>query len=116
MNHHNILYYITQSCVDPQKNCAIIECSLFSMICDNAKFGKISVLNFFCRKNVDIRRFIAGSLAGVTSQSLTYPLDVARARMAVTHNQEFSSLKRVGIQMDPSTGMNYLFYSIRIGW
>lgn len=30
------------------------------------------------------RRFLAGSLAGVTSQSLTYPLDMVRARMAVS--------------------------------
>ncbi|KAA0202228.1 hypothetical protein HAZT_HAZT009553 [Hyalella azteca] len=30
------------------------------------------------------KRFVAGSLAGVTSQFLTYPLDLARARMAIT--------------------------------
>ncbi|EDW39153.1 GL13935 [Drosophila persimilis] len=34
--------------------------------------------------NTKVRRFVAGSLAGITSQSLTYPLDLARARMAVT--------------------------------
>ncbi len=31
------------------------------------------------------RRFMAGSLAGVTSATITYPLDLARARMAVTN-------------------------------
>ena len=29
-------------------------------------------------------RFLAGSMAGVTSVALTYPLDLCRARMAVT--------------------------------
>ncbi|EFA03282.1 mitochondrial coenzyme A transporter SLC25A42 [Tribolium castaneum] len=39
--------------------------------------------------------FLAGSLAGATSQSLTYPLDVARARMAVTNKQEYATLRQV---------------------
>ncbi|XP_050420632.1 mitochondrial coenzyme A transporter SLC25A42-like [Adelges cooleyi] len=38
------------------------------------------------------RKFISGSLAGVTSQTLTYPLDLARARMAVTTINEYKSL------------------------
>ncbi|KAI5706389.1 hypothetical protein M8J75_007647 [Diaphorina citri] len=40
-------------------------------------------------------RFLAGSLAGVTSQSITYPLDLARARMAVTVKAEYKSLIEV---------------------
>lgn len=41
------------------------------------------------------KRYLAGALAGVTSQSLTYPLDLARARMAVTTKHHYSSLKEV---------------------
>ncbi|KAK6639641.1 hypothetical protein RUM43_007914 [Polyplax serrata] len=51
--------------------------------------------NSLSKDEFEYRRFIAGSLAGVTSQSLTYPLDLARARMAVTHDSEYATLKQV---------------------
>ncbi|XP_065841604.1 mitochondrial coenzyme A transporter SLC25A42-like [Oscarella lobularis] len=38
------------------------------------------------------RRFLAGSLAGVTASSLTYPLDLVRARMAVSHQEDYRDL------------------------
>ncbi|XP_066253633.1 mitochondrial coenzyme A transporter SLC25A42 isoform X2 [Euwallacea similis] len=41
------------------------------------------------------RLFLAGSLAGLTSQALTYPFDFARARMAVTHKLEYATLRQV---------------------
>ena len=44
-------------------------------------------------------RFVAGSLAGVTAQSLTYPLDLARARMAVTDRHVYKSLSQVFMRM-----------------
>lgn len=52
-----------------------------------------------------INRLVAGSLAGVTSQSLTYPLDMARARMAVTQKAEYSTLRQVFVQIYRNEGV-----------
>ncbi|XP_015919325.1 mitochondrial coenzyme A transporter SLC25A42 [Parasteatoda tepidariorum] len=41
------------------------------------------------------KSFLAGSLAGVVSTTCTYPLDLARARMAVTHKEMYNSLTHV---------------------
>ncbi|XP_071520646.1 mitochondrial coenzyme A transporter SLC25A42 [Panulirus ornatus] len=49
-------------------------------------------------------RFVAGSMAGVTSQFLTYPLDMARARMAVTHKDMYSSLPQVFVKIWKNEG------------
>lgn len=51
-----------------------------------------------------LRRFFAGSLAGVTSQTLTYPLDLARARMAVTSKNQFQNLKHIFIHTKQTEG------------
>ena len=52
---------------------------------------------------------IAGSLAGVTSQSATYPLDVARARMAVTNAAEYSTLRAVFVTVARDEGLLTLY-------
>jgi solute carrier family 25 protein 42 len=44
------------------------------------------------KKRPGFRNFLAGSLAGLTGQSLTYPLDRARAVMAVTEVGEYKNL------------------------
>lgn len=42
-----------------------------------------------------VKRLMAGSLAGITSQGLTYPLDLVRARMAVTLKSEYKTLRQM---------------------
>nr|XP_049695874.1 mitochondrial coenzyme A transporter SLC25A42 [Helicoverpa armigera] len=56
-----------------------------------------------------ILHLVAGSLAGVTSQSATYPLDVARARMAVTNTREYSSLRCVFVTVARVEGLRTLY-------
>ncbi|XP_037943721.1 mitochondrial coenzyme A transporter SLC25A42 [Teleopsis dalmanni] len=56
------------------------------------------------------RRFVAGSLAGITSQSLTYPLDLARARMAVTDKYTgYRTLRQVFVKIWIEEGPRTLY-------
>lgn len=56
-----------------------------------------------------VKRYIAGSLAGVTASSLTYPLDLARARMAVTKKCQYSSLFEVFLKIYRREGLSTLY-------
>lgn len=57
-----------------------------------------------------VKRFLAGSLAGITSQSLTYPLDLARARMAVTDKYSgHSTLRKVFVRIWIDEGPRTLY-------
>jgi len=55
------------------------------------------------------KQFIAGSLAGVTSQSLTYPLDLARARMAVTQKDDYATLRQVFVKIYQEEGLRTFY-------
>ncbi|XP_050070894.1 mitochondrial coenzyme A transporter SLC25A42 [Anopheles maculipalpis] len=60
--------------------------------------------------DTEVRRFIAGSLAGITSQSLTYPLDLARARMAVTDKYSgYKTLREVFVKIWQCEGPRTLY-------
>ncbi|XP_078527277.1 mitochondrial coenzyme A transporter SLC25A42 isoform X3 [Lissotriton helveticus] len=54
-------------------------------------------------------RFIAGSLAGTTATMLTYPLDMVRARMAVTPKEMYSNILHVFIRISREEGLKTLF-------
>ncbi|CAH0602477.1 unnamed protein product [Chrysodeixis includens] len=60
-------------------------------------------------KAAPLLHLVAGSLAGVTSQSLTYPLDLARARMAVTNAQEYATLRAVFCKVARDEGLRTLY-------
>ncbi|KAG8229021.1 hypothetical protein J437_LFUL007576 [Ladona fulva] len=62
------------------------------------------------QKSSPFMRFLSGSLAGVVSQSLTYPLDMARARMAVTHKDTYGSLRQVFVKIWREEGPRTLYH------
>jgi len=56
-----------------------------------------------------LRHFMAGSLAGMTGQTLTYPLDRARAVMAVTRIGEYKNLMDVFRRTIRNEGVTSLY-------
>ncbi|XP_004705574.1 mitochondrial coenzyme A transporter SLC25A42 [Echinops telfairi] len=55
-------------------------------------------------------RFLAGALAGTTATSLTYPLDLVRARMAVTPKEMYSNIFHVFIRISREEGLKTLYH------
>ncbi|XP_008298508.1 mitochondrial coenzyme A transporter SLC25A42-like [Stegastes partitus] len=54
-------------------------------------------------------RFLAGSLAGTTAAMLTYPLDMVRARMAVTAKEMYSNILHVFARISQEEGVKTLY-------
>ncbi|XP_070765253.1 mitochondrial coenzyme A transporter SLC25A42-like [Enoplosus armatus] len=54
-------------------------------------------------------RFLAGSLAGTTAAMLTYPLDMVRARMAVTARETYSNIMHVFVRISQEEGVKTLY-------
>ncbi|XP_037530734.1 mitochondrial coenzyme A transporter SLC25A42 [Nematolebias whitei] len=54
-------------------------------------------------------RFLAGSLAGLTAVMLTYPLDMVRARMAVTAREMYSNIMHVFVRISQEEGVRTLY-------
>ncbi|XP_029469710.1 mitochondrial coenzyme A transporter SLC25A42 [Rhinatrema bivittatum] len=56
-----------------------------------------------------VPRLFAGSLAGITAVALTYPLDMVRARMAVTRKDMYSNIIHVFIRISQEEGLRTLY-------
>ncbi|KAF3691090.1 Mitochondrial coenzyme A transporter SLC25A42 Solute carrier family 25 member 42 [Channa argus] len=54
-------------------------------------------------------RFLAGSMAGTTAAMLTYPLDMVRARMAVTAKEMYSNIMHVFVRISQEEGVKTLY-------
>ncbi|XP_013362673.1 PREDICTED: mitochondrial coenzyme A transporter SLC25A42 isoform X4 [Chinchilla lanigera] len=55
-------------------------------------------------------RLLAGALAGTTAASLTYPLDLVRARMAVTPKEMYSNIFHVFARISREEGLKTLYH------
>ncbi|KAM9790237.1 mitochondrial coenzyme A transporter SLC25A42 [Syngnathus typhle] len=54
-------------------------------------------------------RLLAGSMAGITATMLTYPLDMVRARMAVTPKEMYSNILHVFVRISREEGLKTLY-------
>ncbi|XP_071782120.1 mitochondrial coenzyme A transporter SLC25A42-like [Centroberyx gerrardi] len=54
-------------------------------------------------------RLLAGSLAGTTAVMLTYPLDMMRARMAVTAREMYSNIMHAFVRISQEEGVRTLY-------
>ncbi|XP_051554638.1 mitochondrial coenzyme A transporter SLC25A42-like [Myxocyprinus asiaticus] len=56
-----------------------------------------------------VPRLLAGSLAGTTAAMLTYPLDMVRARMAVTAKEMYSNILHVFVRISREEGLKTIY-------
>uniref|UniRef100_A0A672R9K7 Mitochondrial coenzyme A transporter SLC25A42 n=1 Tax=Sinocyclocheilus grahami TaxID=75366 RepID=A0A672R9K7_SINGR len=56
-----------------------------------------------------VPRLLAGSLAGTTAALITYPLDMVRARMAVTPKEMYSNILHVFVRISREEGLQTLY-------
>uniref|UniRef100_A0A672K2V4 Solute carrier family 25 member 42 n=1 Tax=Sinocyclocheilus grahami TaxID=75366 RepID=A0A672K2V4_SINGR len=56
-----------------------------------------------------VPRLLAGSLAGTTAAMITYPLDMVRARMAVTPKEMYSNILHVFVRISREEGLQTLY-------
>ncbi|KAI2668003.1 Mitochondrial coenzyme A transporter SLC25A42 [Labeo rohita] len=56
-----------------------------------------------------VPRLLAGSLAGTTAAMITYPLDMVRARMAVTPKEMYSNILHVFVRISREEGLKTLY-------
>lgn len=78
--------------------------------CQFASFEQFKkLLHVDTAQDPHVRRFLAGSLAGIVSSSITYPLDLARARMAITDKCGYKNIWDVFMQIYTKDGPRHLF-------
>lgn len=79
--------------------------------CSHEKYKKLlgSYFGFQGKALPPFPRLLAGSLAGTTAAMLTYPLDMVRARMAVTAKEMYSNIMHVFVRISQEEGVKTLY-------